>query len=238
MFKTKDLFNLFRKRKTTPSLVLLIILLIPFGLGAQNPDIGSWNILNIKYKINDRFSIFGEGQIRSLKFYDHFHYHEFKGGVNYKIHENAQITLAGGNYQTYKEGGDFVLPKNNNEIRIWPQLILNQTINRLKIEQRYRLEMRWTNVGYRNRFRYRVGISYAFGKDKKGYRPFQTSLNNDLFFTNTAPFFQRNRSQISFNYKLTKHVAVQLGYIHQFDYQINDETGRDFLVVGFYYDLF
>jgi hypothetical protein len=30
---------------------------------------------------------------------------------------------------------------------------------------------------------------------------------------------------------------VQLGYLHQFDYKINDETGRDFLVVGFYFDL-
>jgi long-subunit fatty acid transport protein len=234
----KDFYNAIKLLRTTNTLLILMVLLMPNWITAQNPDLGSWNILNIKYKINDRFSIFGEGQIRSLKFYDHFHYFEFKGGVNYKIHEDAQITIAGGNYQTFKEGGDFVLPKNNNEIRIWPQLILNQTITRLKIEQRYRLEMRWTSVGYRNRFRYRVGVSYAFGKDKKGYLPFQTSLSNELFFTNTAPFFQRNRSQISFNYKLTKHLAVQLGYIHQFDYQINDETGRDFLVVGFYYDLF
>jgi hypothetical protein len=26
--------------------------------------------------------------------------------------------------------------------------------------------------------------------------------------------------------------------LHQFDYRINDETGRDFLVVGFFYELF
>jgi hypothetical protein len=27
-----------------------------------------------------------------------------------------------------------------------------------------------------------------------------------------------------------------LGYLHQFDYRINDEIGRDFLVVGLYFE--
>jgi hypothetical protein len=29
-----------------------------------------------------------------------------------------------------------------------------------------------------------------------------------------------------------------VGYLHQFDYRINDETGRDFFVMGFYFELF
>jgi hypothetical protein len=28
------------------------------------------------------------------------------------------------------------------------------------------------------------------------------------------------------------------GHLKQFDYKINDETGRDFLVVGLYFELF
>jgi hypothetical protein len=32
--------------------------------------------------------------------------------------------------------------------------------------------------------------------------------------------------------------TIQIGYLHQFDYKINDETGRDFLVIGFYYEIF
>ena len=30
----------------------------------------------------------------------------------------------------------------------------------------------------------------------------------------------------------------QVGYLKQFDYKINDETGRDFLVIGLYFELF
>jgi hypothetical protein len=29
-----------------------------------------------------------------------------------------------------------------------------------------------------------------------------------------------------------------VGYLHQFDYKINDETGRDFLQVGYFIELF
>jgi len=144
---------------------------------AQTFDLGSWNILNLKYNHDEKLSFFGEGQMRSLKFYSNFHYYEFKGGINYKVHKNVKLSLGAGSYQTYKEGGDFVLPKNNNEFRIWPQLILFQSINKLKIEQRYRAELRFTST-------------------------------------------------------------IQIGYLHQLDYKINDETGRDFFQIGYFIELF
>lgn len=205
---------------------------------AQNTDLGSWNILNFKYNQNDKLSFFGEAQIRSLKFYNHFHYYEVKGGFNYKVQKNFKLSLGMGSYQTYREGGNFKLPKNNNEFRIWPQIVLTQEVKKFRIEQRYRSEMRFTSNGYRNRFRYRVALSHSFGKETKGYKPWQANVSNELFFTDKEPYFERNRFQISMNYKTTKYSTVQLGYLRQFDYRINDEIGRSFLVVGFYFELF
>ncbi|MFQ3579697.1 MAG: DUF2490 domain-containing protein [Bacteroidales bacterium] len=207
-------------------------------LSAQNFDLGSWNIVNLKYNHNEKWSIFGETQLRSLKFYNNFHYYENKGGINYKVYKNVKLTISVGNYQTYKEGGEFVLPKNNNEFRIWPQIILFQSIGILKIEQRYRTEFRWTSNGYRNRFRYRLGASYPFGKERTEYKTYQISASNELFFTDKEPYFERNRLLFALNYKPCKATTLQIGYLHQFDYKINDETGRDFFVVGFYYDIF
>jgi hypothetical protein len=200
--------------------------------------LGSWNILNLKYNQNEKLSFLGEAQLRSLLFYNNFHYYEYKGGVNYKIHKNVKLTLGAGSYQTYKEGGDFVLPKNNNEFRIWPQVILFQSIGKLKIEQRYRSELRFTSNGYRNRFRYRVGISCPFGKERNEYKPFQMSASNEIFFTDNEPYFERNRMLFALNYKPSKATTFQIGYLHQFDYKINDETGRDFLQIGFFIELF
>jgi len=205
---------------------------------AQNFDLGSWNILNIKYNQNEKWSFFGEAQLRSLKFYNNFHYYEYKGGINLKVHKNVKLTLGAGSYQTYNEGGNFVLPKNNNEFRIWPQAVLFQSIGNFKIEQRYRSEFRFTSNGYRNRFRYRLGVSYPFGKEQDNYKPFQINASNELFFTNSEPYFERNRMLVAFNYKPSKATTLQIGYLHQFDYKINDETGRDFLQLGYFIEIF
>ena len=213
------------------------ILLFKIVVTAQKIELGSWNMLNIKFNLNPKISFFGETQLRSLKFYDNFHYYEVKGGVNYKLNSNLQLTLACGSYQTYREGGNFVFPKNNDEFRIWPQLLLIQPIGAFKIEQRYRAELRFTSNGYRNRFRYRLGLSYPFGKKKNDFKPFQVSASNELFFTNNEPYFERNRIQFTFQFKPSKNTAIQLGYLHQFDYKINDETGRDFLQIGFLLEL-
>jgi hypothetical protein len=206
-------------------------------ISAQTFDLGSWNILNLKYNLKEELSVFGEAQLRSLQFYRNFHYYEYKAGVNYKVHKNLKLTLGAGSYQTYREGGDFVLPKNNNEFRLWPQFILFQSIGKLKIEQRYRAECRFTSSGYRNRFRYRLGFSYPFGKERDEYKPFQIGASNELFFTDNEPYFERNRLLLAFNYKPSKTTTVQIGYLHQFDYKINDETGRDFFQIGYFVEL-
>lgn len=203
----------------------------------QNSGLGSWNILNAKFNLNEKWSVFGEAQLRSLEFYDRFHYYEYKGGVNYKVLSNVVLTIGAGDYNTYKEGGNFFLPMNNDEFRLWPQIALIQSIGKLKIEQRYRVELRFTSIGYRSRYRYRLGISYPLGKEVNGFKPFQLVVSDELFFTDTEPYFERNRLLFSFSYRVTKTTSIQLGYLTQFDYKINDETGRDFLQVGLFFDL-
>lgn len=219
--------------------VVLILSIKSTLLSAQNTEgIGNWYILNARYNANEKWSFFVESQLRSLQFQNQFNYYEFKGGINFKPDKKYKVTLGGGSYQTFKEGGNFLKPKNNDEFRLWPQLILFQDLGKLKIEQRYRTELRFTSNGYRTRFRYRVGVSYPFGKDLHGYKPFVLSTSNELFFTNREPFFERNRLTLALNYKASKSSTLQLGYVHQYDYKINDEIGRDFIKLGYYIEIF
>lgn len=216
---------------------VLLLIIFPSFMQAQTKGLGSWNILNVKYTVNKKWSLFSEAQLRSLGFYSNFHYHEIKGGANFTLNEYVLFTLAGGNYQTYSENGNFALPKNNNEIRLWPQITLNQKIGKLKLEHRYRAELRFTSNGYRNRFRYRLGITFPLSfLDSTQYK-LHLTCNNELFFTDNEPYFERNRSFVGIQYKATKKTTLQIGYIHQFDYKINDETGLDFLVLGYYLSL-
>lgn len=217
--------------------IVITLILLFIKSNAQQFDLGSWNILNVRYKLNSKWEANAEGQLRSLKFYDHFHYYEYKGWLNYLFHENASAAIGAGSYQTYAEGGDFVTPKNNDEFRLWPQLIFFENIGKLRIEHRYRSELRFTSNGYRNRFRFRIGLSYPFGKMRELFQPFQVGFSNELFFTDREPYFERNRVAANFNYKPAKNITFMLGYLHQFDYRINDETGRDFIQVGLFYEI-
>jgi len=218
--------------------IIICLLLIHQTTSAQftGSGTGTWNILNFKYTHTPQLSFFGEAQLRSLAFYDQFHYYEFKGGVNYKVLPNLKLSLGAGAYQTYREGGNFVKPKNNDEFRLWPQLTLFQDIRKLKVEQRFRTELRWTSNGYRNRFRYRLAVSHPFGRGEGKSKPFLATISNELFFTDREPYFERNRFQANVNYRIAPSSTLQLGYLHQFDYRINDEIGRDFLVVGLYFE--
>ncbi len=216
------------------SVFIIILLLYARPFYSQDFDLGSWNIINVKYKINEKWSIFSEAQIRSLKFYKNFHYHEFKGGLIFKANKSVTLTFGAGDYDTYKEGGSFLKPKNNDEFRIWPQISFIHPFGKFNMEYRYRAEFRFTSTGFRNRFRYRLGATYPFGNNKSGYNTYQLNLSNEIFFTNKEPYFERNRILASVGYRITKQTTFQLGYLHQFDYKINDETGRDFLQIGFY----
>lgn len=217
---------------------IIFCLIFTVSCFGQYSGLGTWNIYNIKYNYSEKWSFFAEAQLRSLSFYSEFHYYEYKGGITYKPNKNIGFSLAMGDYDTYDEGGNFVTPKRNDEFRIWPQIVLNQKIGKFKIEQRYRMEMRFTSNGYRNRFRYRIGITYPFGKERNGVTPFFITGNNELFFTDNEPFFERNRTALNLGYKISKQFSIQAGYLYQFDYRINDETGRDFFQIGIYMEFF
>ena len=55
-----------------------------------------------------------------------------------------------------------------------------------------------------------------------------------MFFTDKEPYFERNRFLLAFNYKPSKMLSLQAGYLQQFDYRINDEIGRGFVQLGVY----
>lgn len=203
---------------------------------AQSSGLGSWNIINVKKQVSKKVSLFAEGQLRSLFFYRQFHYHEYKGGVNYKVGKQITLTLAAGDYNTYSEGGNFKSPVRSDEFRLWPQVVVQQQLGKFKMEQRFRGEFRFTNNGYRTRLRYRIGLSKNFGTEKNGKQPYQAGITNEIFFATKEPYFERNRLQFFLSRRLNENISIQAGYLHQFDYRINDETGRDFLQTGIYFE--
>jgi long-subunit fatty acid transport protein len=206
--------------------LLALLLMIASSAFSQKKDLGSWNVVNTKLTLSKNWSVFNELQLRSQSFYQNFYYYEVKGGVSYAFSKNLSFLLGVGKYITYSDGNDFKKPLTANEFRFWQQLTINHFLERIKFEHRYRAEQRWFKTGYRNRFRYRLNLTVPLNKKKMGPKTIYGVAFNEVFFTNTAPYFERNRIFGGIGYQFSKNFTLQPGYIYQFDYRNNIGSGK------------
>ncbi|MBS1577589.1 MAG: DUF2490 domain-containing protein [Bacteroidetes bacterium] len=219
-------------------LTFLILLSVQFSF-AQNNKLGTWNIVNFKYNVDQKWSIWAESQTRSQLFFNNFFYYEIKGGLGYSIDKNFSLLLGTGRYATYMNDGNFKKPFANEEFRLWEQITMNQYLNRLKFEHRYRIEQRWlANGGYRNRFRYRLNTVLPLKNKRLDPKTFYLTAYDEVFLTNEAPYFERNRIFGGFGYKFNSTFVLQPGYIYQFDYRPdNTKSGKGFFQVALFIEL-
>jgi len=219
-------------------LTILVLLTVQFSF-AQNDKLGTWNIVNFKYNADQKWSVWAESQTRSQLFFNHFFYYEIKGGIGYSINKNFSFLFGTGRYATYSNDGNFKKPFANEEFRLWQQITMNQYLDRLKFEHRYRIEQRWlTNGGYRNRFRYRLNVVLPLKNKRLDPKTFYLTAFEEVFLTNKAPYFERNRIFGGFGYKFNNAFVLQPGYIYQFDYRAdNTKSGKGFFQVALFIEL-
>lgn len=215
---------------------LILISLCIYSTNAKGENLGSWNIFNARGNIINNFGYMCEFQLRSLSFYDEFFYYEMKGGVSYALSESFNLLVGTGFYHTFPEGGNFVTPSKQRELRTWLELTTKQYIDRFNFEHRYRMEQRYTSNGYRNRYRYRLLLVIPLNNPKLIENTIYSAIFNEVFFTNIAPYFERNRIFGGFGYKFD-FLTFQLGYIYQYDYKIANPKGKGYLQAAFVFDL-
>jgi len=210
------------------NLLLSTLLALSCIAYSQPKDLGSWNVVNTKVNLSSKWSVFNELQLRSMSFYNHYYYYEIKGGVGYAVNKNFSFLVGIGKYMTYSDGGNFEEPVVANEFRLWEQVTMNNYLDRVKFEHRYRVEQRWLQNGYRNRFRYRLAAAVPINKKKFEAGTFYFSAFDEVFFTNSAPYFERNRLFAGVGYQFSKHFTLQPGWLNQFDYKNNTHFAKHF----------
>jgi hypothetical protein len=198
------------------AIFLMAFLFIAKAKG-QTPGLGTWSVVSSKYTFGIHWNVFFETQLRSQSFYNNFHYHEYKGGVGYNFQKRISAILAMGHYVTYQPDGNFKSPQLGNEFRIWEQFVLNNNINRLKIEHRYRIEQRFTKDGYRNRFRYRLNALYPINNLVIKEKTWYLSFNNEIFLNNNGMIFEQNRMYGGIGYQMNKQFTLQAGFMNRWD---------------------
>lgn len=195
---------------------------------AQSDRLGSWSVLNTRIGIDKKWEFFNELQLRSQSFYNDFFYYEVKGGISYKLNKNFNVLLGTGKYISYdiSEDGNFNKPLANNETRLWQQITMNNYLERIKFEHRYRIEQQWFTDSYRNRFRYRLNAMIPLNKKTVEPGALYVSTFNEIFLTNKAEYFLRNRFFLGVGYQLNKNFGLVPGYVYQYDYNHEKDRGH------------
>ena len=186
---------------------------------AQTSGLGTWNVLTGKLTFNKKLFTMAEVQVRSQHMYKDFTYYEYKAGIGYNFPKSFSAMLAMGHYMTYDPlvAGDFKGSIQNNEFRIWEQFVLENNINRVKIEHRYRIEQRFTSTGYKNRFRYRFNSIIPLNHKKIDPKTWFLSISNEVMINNESPYLEQNRIFFGGGYELNKNITFLGGYINRFD---------------------
>jgi len=132
---------------------------------------------------------------------------------------------------TYSDGNNFKKPYVNKEWRLWEQFLVNNYLGRVKLENRIRIEQRWTSsLGYRNRFKYRFNMVVPV-TDKK-IKPGTLYLTgwDEIYLTNSDPHFETNRMYAGAGLQISRQLTVQSGFLSQVSYKPDDtHSGKNYI---------
>ncbi len=152
----------------------------------------------------------------------------FRTGIDYYLENKSSISLGYAFVRAWP--GKNAVVYENNEQRIWQQLMTNSKAGKLLLTHRYRLEQRWierdripdnltpgTQHDYLNRFRYRFLMQLPLNQTSMQEKTLFMALSNESFinFGNVQyNIFDQNRSYLGLGYKFTENSAIQLGYLN------------------------
>ena len=167
------------------------------------------------HKISEKYSLHYETQLRNYEVISNFNQLLPRVGLNYHIDENSIVTAGYAfipTQNTFDKGwGEEMITEN----RIWEQFILRNSINRIKIRHRYRLEQRWVKAGdittYKNRARYMLSVKLPISKNEES--PLFISLYDEIFLNISDNPFDQNRLFAALGYQVNKQMNIQLGYL-------------------------
>lgn len=201
---------------------------------AQNNKTGIFGIATIVLPGDSlhRWGGYAELQARGDGLFSNFFYSETKAGISYDLDRSFTALLGTGRYVTNDNPENLTVAT---EFRLWEQMTVNQFLSRLKIEHRYRIEQRWVNGLYRNRFRYRLNMFIPLNHKKIDAKTWFISVYDEVFMNNKAPHFERNRFSAALGYQFDKSINVQAGWLNQYNYSPTFAADKNNLALTFMY---
>ncbi len=184
-------------------------------VSAQQDKTGNWLMYFGMNRVTDRLSIHSEIQYRNHTIAPtNIEQLLLRTGLNYHVSEKAFISAGYAHIGSHEFESEQSGPEIE-EHRLWEQLILVNQVNKFKLEHRFRVEQRWQNKAYGNRFRYRLMAFFPLNKQKIEKGTVFIGAYDELFVKGENKLFDRNRLYGSLGYQFKKSTGVQVGMLHQ-----------------------
>jgi len=200
--------------KTLKNWIFSLFLILPFLVNGQQDELGNWVMYFGTNKLSDKYSLHTEFQYRNHKVGPSVEQLLPRIGLNYHFQSNGILTGGYAYIPSYKFESEQSAPEVT-EHRIFEQLILKNSIGKMNLEHRYRIEQRWVSGDYRNRFRYRLMATYPLNKPKIQEGAFFLALYDEVFINAEFSFFDRNRLYGAMGYQFMDNAGVQVGLLRQ-----------------------
>ncbi len=221
--------------------VLLIPLFVLTGFyqvkGETNPELGYWNVLLLKTKINNKFSFLGETNFRSEKVISTFTYCEYRGSIIYSLTKQVGFSFGAGGFKKSTEDVFFTNANSQTEFRTWVDfLLLKHSCGRLNFEHRSRLEQRFIPSDYQNRLRYRLLLNLPLNHRKMTDKTVFLSSYNEFFIGENDPSWEKNKFCGGAGYKFNENMTFQVGNVINTDIKKDYTTGKNYLMLMILYN--
>jgi hypothetical protein len=154
----------------------------------------------------------------------------FRTALQYKPNNNVSIAVGYAEVETFPYG-DYPIASNGRfpEHRIFEQLVIKQTINKITVINRFRIEQRWLaklKTGSNNeiedwtflhRFRYQLRTQMPLWSKKE--QQLYIAAANELFIgagkNLGINIFDQSRIFLMAGFKINKHFSFETGYLNQ-----------------------
>lgn len=200
-------------KKRVSMAVLILLLVLPNFINAQDSDFGNWLIYIGNKKINSKWNIHNEVQYRNYNAIGDLEQLLLRTGLGYTFNEGKTNVLLGYGYILSENYiGNTDEKTSVNEHRIFQQFTTLQNIGNVKLNHRYRFEQRFVEADFKMRLRYFLGLNIPFSETSNYY----FSAYNEIFLNTTSAVFDRNRLYGGAGYQINKNIKIEVGYMNQF----------------------
>jgi hypothetical protein len=195
-----------------------------FNARHTTENVNSWFMYFGNHKLSDKVGWHAEVQLRRNDVISNAQQLLLRTGVDFYTKNNSRLTAGYAFIETHPYG-EFAVANAFPEHRIWQQFLTSQSLGKVKLSHRYRLEQRmignsstgkFSNGRYENRFRYMAKVVLNLTHSEK---PIFLAAYDEVFvnFGKEVAYnlFDQNRLYGAIGFTLSPDVKVEVGYLNQ-----------------------